>query len=369
MASISVPVTLVSGFSEVGKTSVVEHLRRSLRARRPAFIYFDGESDLLEQIESAIEMDGADLVVIEAACHLEPFAVVELLEEGEPGRLPPKGLRVDTLVTVLDANRLVEEVLGIQDMRERVANCEPEDERTVAEVLIEQIEFADVLVINKINLVDEGSLLKVEALAGRLNPRARLIRAVDGRVRSEDVIATGLFDIEDTDDGAGWLAELEGFFDEIGEVESVASFTYVERRPFHPLRFNEMLADFQVKGLVRAKGTIWVASRHHEIGIWSYAGGASLLSYGGAWFAATPAREWPRDERERADIMSEWAPPFGDRRQEIAFIGIGLSECEVRERVDECLLTADEMKDGPDSWFSIPDPLPDWHVEANGAND
>ena len=344
---------------------LVENLKRALEIRRPSFIYNDGYSDLIEKVENAIDMEGADLIVVENMCLLEPYSVADLLAGGDDRRPPPKNIRLDTMVTVVDASTLVSDLLGSKDVIEVVPDADPEDDRTVAEVMIEQIEFADVLVLNKMDVVNRLELRRAEALLERLNPRAKILPAIFGRVPSQEIIETRLFDFENTDEGAGWLAELDGLFSDSVDSEGVSSFTYIERRPFHPFRFNELLGDFHVKGLVRAKGSIWVASRHNEIGIWSYAGGASLLNYGGAWFAATPARDWPTDERERAEIMSEWVPPFGDRRQEIAFIGIDMDEQEIRERLDECLLTSREMRDGPDAWFSMPDPLPDWHVSEN----
>lgn len=366
MAKRVVPVILVSGFAGTGKSSLIDNLKRVLQIRRPSYIHYGGESNLIEAIETAVDMEQADVIVIEAICHLEPFVVADLLVGGDEDQPPPRNIKVDTLVTVVDAASFLKEVLGTQDLNEVVVgDCDPEDDRTVAEVLIEQVEFADVIVLNKMDLVSRVELRRVEALLTRLNPRARILPAILGRVPAEEIIETSLFDLEETDDGAGWLAELDGLFDEAESTDGVSSFTYVERRPFHPLRFNELLGDFQVKGLVRAKGSIWVASRHHEIGHWAYTGGASILNYGGAWYAATPAREWPTDERERAEIMSEWVPPFGDRRQEIAFIGIEMDENEIRERLNECLLTAQEMKNGPEGWFSMPDPLPDWHVSEN----
>ncbi|MEK7357398.1 MAG: GTP-binding protein, partial [Bdellovibrionota bacterium] len=248
---------------------------------------------------------------------------------------------------------------------ERGLAFDEEDDRMLSELLLEQIEFADVLVLNKTDLVSTEDADSQEALLVRLNPRARVFRCERGRVPSRDLIETGHFELDDTDDGVGWLAELSGDFPSHEGGFGVSSFTVIEHRPFHPIRFNELLNSFDVAGLIRAKGSVWVASRHHEIGIWSLAGKASLLTYGGAWFAATPAREWPPDERERAEIMKGWVPPFGDRRQEIAFIGLRMNEAEIRERLRECLLTPEEMKAGPEGWFTIPDPLPDWHTDTD----
>lgn len=363
MAARTVPVTIISGYSGAGKSALVEHLSRALRSRRPVFIQADNEPDLLTELRTAVDMNGADLVVIETVCHAEPFLYAESLTQGLDSEPPPRGVRVDTLVTVVDASRFLQDVLAGDDLIDVVEDCDPEDDRTVSEILIEQIEYADVIVLNKTDLVDANGVSRVQALLERLNPRAKLLRATKGQVSAVEITGTGLFDLDDTDEGAGWLAELNGEFEGIEGIGEVSSFTYNEHRPFHPIRFNELLSDFDVRGLVRAKGSVWVATRHHEIGVWSLAGRASLLSYGGAWFAATPARQWPQDERERAEIMNDWTPPFGDRRQEIAFIGIEMNENEIRDRLNECLLTADEMKDGPDGWYLMPDPLPDWHVE------
>lgn len=362
MATRRVPVTLISGYAGAGKSTVVEQLRKKLRSRRAAFLQDPGDGDLYEEIERAVDMEGADLLVIECACHMEPFFVAEDLEVGTDDTPPPAGIRIDTAVTVIDASSFLRDCVNASDIGDVVEDCDLEDERTVAEILVEQVEFADVIIINKFDLVNGETLARTEALLERLNPRARRLVAIQGEVSPQELVGTGLFDMTETDEGAGWLAQLSGDFDGVGAIDGVTSFTYTERRPLHPIRFNELLADFDMPGLVRAKGSLWVASRHSEIGVWSLAGRASTLSYGGAWFAATPAREWPQSEQERADIMTEWVAPFGDRRQEIAFIGIDMDEGEIRDRLNECLLTAHEMKDGPDGWYLIPDPLPDWHV-------
>lgn len=361
----NVPVTIVSGFKGAGKSTLVEHVAKSIRGQRVAVIEDDGEKDLFAEIEDALGVQACDQIVIECASNLEPYFVAEHLVYGDDENPPPEGIKVDTLVTVVDASTWLDEIQESADLVDRGLAFDEEDDRMVSELLIEQIEFADVVVLNKTDKVSTEDADAQEALLVRLNPRARVFRCERGRVPVGDLVATGAFDIVETDDGAGWLAELSGDFPTKEGGFGVSSFTFVERRPFHPIRFNELLNEFDVTGLVRAKGSVWVASRHHEIGIWSLAGRASLLTYGGAWFAATPAREWPADERERAEIMKGWVPPFGDRRQEIAFIGLEMNEAEIRERLRECLLTPAEMKDGPEGWFSIPDPLPDWHTDTD----
>ena len=362
------PVTLVSGFAGSGKTTLINQLKASLRSRRLAVLVDDGEKDLFAEIEQALNIEGADLIVIECASNLEPYFVAEHLLSGDEQTPPPAGLKIDTAVTVVDAMSFMSLVLSSAKLTAAGLAFDSEDERAVPELLLEQIEFSDVILINKIEQVEEKALQVLEALLERLNPHARLIRVPKAQLRSRDVVETGIFDFDETDDGAGWLAELRGEFDGQESRHGVTSFTFDERTPFHPERFAELLQDFRIEGLVRVKGSVWVASRHNEIGVWSLAGGSSVLTYGGAWFAATPARQWPPDERERQEIMEEWVPPFGDRRQEIAFLGIQLDEHEIRRRLRRCLLTPDEMKNGPDSWHLLPDPLPDWHL-ADGEDD
>ena len=330
---------------------------------RLACIEDDGEKDLFGEIEEAAQSDSTDAIVIECAANLEPFFIAEHLVEGDEENPPAQGVHVDTLVTVVDAANALKDLFSASPLQDRKLAFDEEDDRSVAELMIEQIEFADVLILNKIDLVSVERADELESLLTRLNPRARVLRAEHGRVATREVVATGAFELEGTDDGAGWLYELSGDFRDGDGGHGVSSFTFLDRRPFHPARFNELIKDFTARGLVRAKGYVWVASRHNEIGIWSLAGRASILTYGGKWFAATPLREWPDDERDRMEIMQDWMAPFGDRRQEIAFIGLHMSEGEIRSRLDACLLTPTEMEGAPDTWGALPDPLPDWHTE------
>lgn len=358
-----IPITLISGQVGSGKSSVVQQLKREAGSLRLTVLEDDGAKDLAAEIEEAVEVEATDAIVIECAANLEPFFVAEHLIDGDDEVPPPTGVRVDTLVTVLDASTLLADLSGTANVQDRELAFDDEDDRSIAELLIEQIEFADVLILNKTDLVSTERADELEALLARLNPRAKLLRSERGRVPKGEVLKTHRFDREGTDDGAGWLFELSGEFHDENGGFGVSSFTYLERRPFHPERFEALIEDFKVRGLVRAKGYVWVASRHNEIGIWSLAGRTSLLTYGGLWFAATPLREWPKDERERLEIMQDWMAPFGDRRQEIAFIGLKMSEADIRERLQACLLTPDEMDGAPESWSSLRDPLPDWHTD------
>lgn len=361
-----IPVTVVSGLAGSGKTRLIESLRLQYREGAIEVLYDMGENDILAEVERVCSGPALDAIVIETAPGVDPYAVADVLTNGDGFHAPSRRFRVDTMVTVLNASTFIRDCMETATLAESGGTLDPGDESAISEVLMGQVEFADVLVLNKIDLVDDIELSRVEALVERLNPKAKKVRAQFGRIRPRDVVRTGVFDFEETDEGAGWLAELNGEFDEWGIVNGVSSFTFVERRPFHPLRLSELLNEFEAHGLIRAEGTIWVASRHHEIGIWSLFGAVSVLSYGGAWYAATPSRDWPVEEQERAGIMEEWIPPYGDRRQEIAFIGLDMDEEEIRERLKECLLTSAEMREGPEAWFSYPDPLPEWREDSQG---
>jgi G3E family GTPase len=382
------PITLISGMSGTGKSSLIECVRAGLNGSRLGIIRDDGERDILADIQDLAESRACDYLLIENTPDGEPFPTCELLVEGDDyGLAPEEFCRVDCAVTIIDASTFLEDVTGRDLLMDRgldrSLDMDVPDPRSVSEVLIEQVEFADLIVINKIDLIpNPDGRARIIALLQRLNPRAGLIETVFGRVSIRDVLDTGTFDLDSTDqDGAGWLAQLEGLYDELAPEFGVTSFTYESRRPFHPIRFNHLIENFDLgrrrqdlrgpngpngpNGIVRGKGSIWVGTRHHEIGVWSLAGETSLLTYGGAWMASTPVREWPKDEAERAEIMREWQPPFGDRRQEIAFIGLEMDEAAIRAGLNACLMTDDEMRDGPDSWRSIPDPLPDWHFDTD----
>ncbi len=359
---MAIPITLISGAQGSGKSAVMGQLKKSASQLRVTFLEDDGAKDLSFEIEEAASIAAADGIVIECAANLEPFFVAEHLREGDEESPPPSGVRVDTLVTVVDASTFISDLEGSATVQDRELAFDEEDDRSIAELLIEQIEFADVLILNKMDLVSTEVADELEALLSRLNPRSKIFRTQNGRLPPGDVLNTGRFDPDETDDGAGWLFELSGEFRENEGGFGVSSFTFLERTPFHPERFQALLGDFKISGIVRAKGYVWVASRHNEIGIWSLAGRTSLLTYGGKWYASTRLTEWPPDERERLEIMQDWTAPFGDRRQEIAFFGLHLDESVVRARLEACLMTASEMNGAPEAWTKLRDPLPDWHL-------
>jgi G3E family GTPase len=190
----STPVTLISGFSSSGKSSLVQHLRKSKNTRL-AIIEDDGEKDLFLEIDEAAQMQAADAIVIECAPNLEPFFIAEHLVEGDEENPPAQGVHVDTLVTVVDAANALKDLYGASPLQDRELAFDEEDDRSVAELMIEQIEFADVLILNKIDLVSRERADELESLLSRLNPRAKVLRAEYGRVDASEIVGTGAFEL------------------------------------------------------------------------------------------------------------------------------------------------------------------------------
>jgi G3E family GTPase len=233
-------------------------------------------------------------------------------------------------------------------------------------LLTEQVEFANVIILNKSDLVDDEALSAIEAFVEQLNPHALIIRSSFGRVESSQIMGTGRFDFEIAKRSKGWQLTLRG--DGASEVEEygVNSFVYRSRRPFHPRRFFDRLSQ-DWRGVLRSKGFFWLASRLDKIGIWSQAGRVARLDFGGFWWAAVPKSHWPEVESIRAEIENRWNEEVGDCRQELVFIGIGMDEIELYESLQECLLTDEEMSLGIEAWLEFDDPFPEWNVQLENA--
>lgn len=391
------PVTVLSGFLGAGKTTLLEHILTNREGSRVAVIVNDmseinvdaellrsGEASIDRVEERMVEMSNGcicctlreDLLVEVAALaregrfdHLliestgisEPMPVAETFTfADEQGRSLSDVARLDTMVTVVDASTFLDDVGSVEDLRDRGQSLGDEDERSVVDLLVDQVEFANVIVINKTDLASSAELSRIEGICHSLNPRAKVIRSVMGQVPLGSVFATGLFDLEEAASAPGWLATLRG--EEIPETEEygISSFMYSRRRPFHPERLWEEVQSAWPE-VIRAKGFFWVATRHNLVGEWSQAG--RILSIGpvGLWWAALDSQELEAN-RELFEQSAEaaWQEPFGDRRQEIAFIGAGMDRAKVEARLDACLLTDAEMESGPFAWSELDDPMPEW---------
>ncbi len=390
------PVTVLSGFLGAGKTTLLNHILNNREGRRVAVIVNDmsevnidaelvreGGAELSRTEEKIVEMSNGcicctlredlllevaklakegrfDQLVIESTGISEPLPVAETFTfEDEDGISLSKVARLDTMLTVVDAFNFLQDYGSSDSIRERGESLGEEDDRTVVDLLIDQIEFCDVIVINKADLVSESDLLRLLSILSALNPRAKLHVAQFGKVPLEAVLETGLFNFEQVSQAPGWLQEMRG--EHIPETVEygIASFVYRARRPFHPQRFWDLIHS-EWDGVIRSKGWFWLASRADFAGSWSQAGGVCRHGAAGLWWSAVDESEWPDDTGYRASIAAKQTGEWGDRRQELVFIGMDMDEAEIRAKLDACCLTDAEMALGRAGWVNLPDPFPVW---------
>jgi G3E family GTPase len=390
------PVTVLSGFLGAGKTTLLNHILNNREGRRVAVIVNDmsevnidaalvrqGGADLSRTEEKLVEMSNGcicctlredlllevgrlaregrfDQLVIESTGISEPLPVAETFTfEDENGASLAQVARLDTMVTVVDAYNFLKDFSSHDHLQARGQSMGEEDTRTVVDLLVEQIEFCDVLVLNKVDLVDEAERGRLMAILHGLNPRARIEVAQFGRVALDRVLNTGMFDFEAASLAPGWLAEMRGSHVPESDEYGIESFVYRARRPFHPERFYRLVqSDWH--GVLRSKGFFWLSSRPTLAGSWSQAGGVCHHEMAGQWWAAVPPEGWPDDAEAVALIRAKWDGEVGDARQELVLIGIGMDEAALRRGFDQCLLTPEEMAAGPTAWARHADPFPDW---------
>lgn len=390
------PVTVLSGFLGAGKTTVLNHILNNREGHRVAVIVNDmsevnvdaavvrdGGAALSRTDEKLIEMSNGcicctlredllievtklaregrfDYLVIESTGISEPLPVAETFTfEDTDGVSLSQLARLDTMVTVVDAFNFLRDYGSEDDLQDRGQSLGEADDRTVVDLLIDQIEFCDVIVVNKADLVEPAEVTRLMSILQALNPRARIELAQFGRVPLDRVLATGLFDFEQAATAPGWLQELRG--EHVPETleYGIASFVYRARRPFHPQRFWDLIHS-EWPGVIRSKGWFWLATRMAIAGSWSQAGGACRHGAAGLWWSAVDEDHWPEDEAHRSSIAEKSDTEWGDRRQELVLIGIGMDEAALRARLDACLLTAPEMDLAPEGWADLSDPFPVW---------
>jgi G3E family GTPase len=264
-------------------------------------------------------------------------------------------------VTVVDAFNFHADFRTTDTLQDREQSLGVEDERDLVALLVDQVEFADVLILNKCDLLSDPELQEVEGMLRGLNATAPILRAERGRVPLTAILDTKRFDFDRASESPGWKAVLRGQEHPETAEYGITSFVYRARMPFHPARLWDVLNDQSLTvGLLRSKGFVWIVTRPMWVGVWSQAGRVMELSPAAAWWADTPREDWPTDAAERADIESQFAEPFGDRRQELVFIGKKLDEPTIRAALDEALMTDAEMIGGQAFWNTIHDPLPLW---------
>lgn len=401
------PVTVLSGFLGAGKTTLLKHVLENREGMRVALIVNDmseinidarlverGQADLVRGEEKLVEMtngcicctlredllievgklarDGRfDYLLIESTGISEPLPVAETFTfEDENGQSLGDIARLDTLVTVVDAANFTADFSSRDELRDRNLSLGEGDDRSIVDLLVEQVEFADVIVLNKLDLVSTAQADHLEALLKKLNPTAHLIRATRGNVPLQEVINTGRFRLEHAESSSQWLATERGSEQSESDEYGISSFVFRARRPFHPARLHEALESEAMSRVMRSKGFCWLATRNDLCVIWSQAGINIQFSAGGVWWDATPQEDWPDDESDRQSILRSFAEPFGDRRQEIVLIGNAMDQHELIEIFEQALLTEEEMQVGPENWQQFFDPFPaDEPLEDDSLDD
>ena len=390
------PVTVLSGFLGAGKTTVLSHILNNRQGKKVAVIVNDmseinidaatvqNEVSLNRSDEKLVEMSNGcicctlredllievgklakdkrfDYLVIESTGISEPLPVAETFTfADEDGVSLSDVATLDTMVTVVDAVNFLKDYEEAQSLQEKGESLGEEDLRSVADLLVDQVEFADVILISKTDLVESSDKDRLIAILKTLNTHAQIIPISHGEVDVDAVLNTKLFNFERAQQAPGWLKEMRG--EHIPETEEygISSFVYNARRPFHPQRFFELLHDGEWDNgiLLRSKGFFWLASRPNWAGSWSQAGGMMQHACAGKWWASIPKEQWPEEYQQ--DILAQWEEPFGDCRQEIVFIGQHIDEHQVRQELDSCLLSNEEMAAGSVIWKNYPDQFPVW---------
>ena len=397
------PVTVLSGFLGAGKTTLLNHILKNREGRRVAVIVndmsevnIDGaliregsanlsrtderlvemtngcicctlRDDLLAEVRTLAEEGRFDYLLIEGTGIAEPLPVASTFSfRDEDGAALSDVARLDTMVTVVDAVSLLRDYGSTAFLRDRGESAGEEDARTLVDLLVEQIEFADVVVLNKAGDVGADQLALVRSVTRGLNADARIVEASYGRVPLDRVLDTGLFSEEKAQEHPLWFKELYGAADHVPETEEygIGSFVYRARRPFAPEAF-DAFTKVTWPGLIRAKGHFWLATRPDWVGEFSLAGAIARVSPMGAWWACVPKARWPEDAEWRSHLSRNWSEPWGDRRQELVFIGTGLDQEAITAALDACLVGSEEVtRFDPAPYRALPDPFPAWQRAA-----
>lgn len=397
------PVTVLSGFLGAGKTTLLNHILSNREGKRVAVIVNDmsevnidadlvrgGEAalsrseeqlvemtngcicctlrdDLLKEVRTLAEDGRFEYLVIESTGISEPLPVAATFSfRNEHGESLGDVSQIDTMVTVVDAVNLLADYSSSDLLSHRGETAGEGDDRSLVALLVEQIEFADVVIVNKASEVSAEQLAMVKKVVASLNGDARIIVADYGKVDLDQVVGTGLYDEEQSEQHPLWLKELYDFASHRPESEEygVESFVYRARRPFDPAKFYDFLTSDNLDTVIRSKGHFWLATRPDFLGELAIAGTQKSVSRMGRWWAAVPKNRWPDDGTFEEFVIQKWDETWGDRRQEIVFIGIGMNKARITEALDACLVHATDFT--PERWNDMHDPFPAWG-EAQSA--
>jgi len=399
------PVTVLAGFLGAGKTTVLNHVLSNREGRRVAVIVNDmsevnidadlvreGGADLSRTDETLVELTNGcicctlrddllsevrrlastgrfDYLLIEGTGIAEPLPVAATFSfRDENGAALCDVARLDTMVCVVDAVNLLADYRSGEFLADRGERRDGDDERKLVELLVEQIEFSDVVIVNKAGDVPPAMLSEVRRVVAALNPDARVIEAVFGQVPLSAIMDTGLFSEAKAARHPFWHKELYGWGDHVPETEEygITSFVYRSRRPFDPARLARVLEQ-PLPGIIRAKGHFWLATRPDEIGLLSIAGTQCRIDTRGFWWTSVPRAHWPRHPQFRQLLDRHWDDVWGDRRQELVFIGSGFDEAAIRAALDDCL-TGEETGFDPLTAVGLRDPFPAWRHDMHASD-
>lgn len=393
------PVTVLSGFLGAGKTTLLNHILANRQGLRVAVIVNDmsevnidaalvrdGGADLSRTEEQLVEMTNGcicctlredllvevarlarankfDYLLIESTGISEPLPVAETFTfEDEDGNSLSQLADLDTMVTVVDAGNFMKDFGSWDDLTDRKMGLSEEDDRNIVDLLVDQVEFANVVMINKTDLVDAYQLEQLDQIVKRLNPRAEILHSTESQVPLAKILGTGKYQISEAEAMPDWLAVPRGEEETETEEYGISNFVYRRQRPFHPQRLTQTLDDDMEEGLfsgvLRSKGLMWIASRHDWAYDWSQAGCSIRMNPAGFWWAAAPDDMWPDDQESQEEIRSNFNGQYGDRHQQLVFIGQGLDQQRIEAILDRCLVTDQEFEQGPEAWSNFEDPLP-----------